>query len=1379
MKKALSVLFAFIMVFSAIPLSGAEDLVKGLDFGFLSTKVKAANVNDLVFELNSDGQSYCVSGCHLDIIDSLSIPSTYDGKPVTSISYRAFIGCRLTSVTIPGSVTSIDDEAFAYCNSLKSITIPDSVTSIGNAAFAECCYLTSVTIGNGVTGIGESTFAWCKSLTSVTMGNSVTSIGDGAFYYCESLKSITIPDSVTSIGKEAFSGTAYYNNSSNWENGVLYLNNHLIRVKSDTTGDYIIKAGTKCIADHAFEECYILTSVTIPDSVARIGEWTFSGCSSLKSVTIPDGVTSIGKWAFSRCYSLPSVTIPDSVTSIGCNAFASCGGITSLKIPDSVKDIGEFAFFACESLASVTIPGSVTDIGAGAFSDCRSLTSITVDPGNKNYISVNDIIFNKDKTELVCFPAGKSDESYLIPSSVTSVGERAFSGCGNLISVTIPDSVTSICNGAFAACSSLTSVTIPDSITSIGDDAFFGMAYYNNSSNWENGVLYIGNHLIKAEQEITGDYTIKSGTKCIADNSFSDCRSLTNVTIGNGVTSVGKKSFACCYSLKSITIPDSVTSIGKNAFYYCFDLNAVYITDIGAWCGISFGDICSTPLLYAGKLYVNGKLATSIVIPDGVASIGNWSFLGCKCLASVTIPDSVTSIGDEAFAYCDSLKSITIPDSVTSIGESAFFLSDSLNAVYITDIGAWCGISFADSYSNPLKNANNLYVNGKLAKNIVIPDGVTSIGKWAFACCGSLTSVTIPDSVTSIGDEAFACCGSLTSVTIPDSVMNIGDEAFCGCKRLTSATIPGSVTSIGDETFAYCDILKSITIPDSVTSIGELAFASSGLTSVTIPAGVTAIGNSAFSDCCSLTGITVDSGNKNYSSKNGVLFNKNKTKLICYPAGKNNKSYSIPNCVTSISEYAFESCSNLTSVTIPCSVTNIADYTFLACRSLTSVTIPDSVTSIGYAAFRYCSSLTSVTIPDSVMNIGDEAFCGCTSLKSITMPDSVTSIGGGVFIACERLKSVTIPDGVTSIGSSFFADCSSLTSVTIPDSVTSIEYMAFENCGSLTSVTIGKDVTIIDDDAFENCESLTIRCYKNSTAHIYAKEKNIPFVLICKHVYKNGVCTSCGDWQYKNTVLKLGKAVNRNGSVKLTWNAVKGAEKYIVYRKAGSATKWSALKTVTATSYTDKAVKSGTKYTYTVKAICGKVSGKYDTKGLSKLYLSTPSVKSANKNGYISVSWNKVTGAKGYVIYKKTGSGEFKKIATIDKASTVSYKDKSVKSGTKYTYYVKAVNGKTYSSYKACSALMYLAPVKISSATSGKTGITVKWGKVSASKGYVVYRKSGSGSYKKLATVTGATKLSYLDKSAKKGTTYTYYVKAYNGKNKGYYANTKSCKDKY
>ena len=302
---------------------------------------------------------------------------------------------NLTEVTIPDSVTSIDDNAFHGYNNLTSITIPDSVTSIGSEAFYGCTNLTSVTISNGVTSIGDSAFYGCSSLTSVTIPNSVTSIGEYAFNGCDSLTSVTIGNGVTSIGDSAFYG------------------------------------------------CTKLTNINIPNGVKSIGNDAFSDCTSLTSVTIGNGVTSIGDRAFSGCYHLTSINIPISVTSIGDSVFNACANLTSIIIPNGVTSIGSSAFYGCSSLTSVTIPNSVTSIGRGAFWNCTRLTSVTIGNG---VTSIGSLAF------IGCINLTNIN----IPNSVTSIGSQAFYDCTSLTSIIIPNSVTSIEHEAFVNCRSLT-----------------------------------------------------------------------------------------------------------------------------------------------------------------------------------------------------------------------------------------------------------------------------------------------------------------------------------------------------------------------------------------------------------------------------------------------------------------------------------------------------------------------------------------------------------------------------------------------------------------------------------------------------------------------------------------------------------------------------------------------------------------------------------------------------------------------------------------------------------------------------------------------------------------------------------------------------------
>ncbi|MBQ3018887.1 MAG: leucine-rich repeat domain-containing protein, partial [Clostridia bacterium] len=510
---------------------------------------------------------------------------------------------------------------------------------------------------------------------------------------------------------------------------------------------------------------------------------------------------------------------------------------------------------------------------------------------------------------------------------------------------------------------------------------------------------------------------------------------------GKSVTRIGYEAFSRCYSLTSVSIPNSVTYIDDTAFFGCNSLkynqfeNAYYLgnEENPYLCLDKVGDknitsciINETTKIIQDNAFYGCSSLTSITIPNSVASIGNEAFYDCDSLTSIKIPNSVASIGDRAFYDCDSLTSVTIGNGVTKIGGDAFYDCSLITSVSISDIASWCNISFGDSFSNPLTYAQNLYLNGTLVTDLVIPSAVTEIKKYAFVNYDSLTSISIANSVTSIGYEAFYRCHGLTSVTIPDSVTSIDGYAFYGCMSLTSITIGNSVTSIGNHAFYDCKKLVE------VYNLSSLK-------------------------------ITTD------SSSNGH---------VGYYAKVIHTSLNKPSILETVDDYIFMSwegkyylmgyVSNETELTLPESYNGnnyeIYGYAFYE-RDITKVTIPNSVTKIGDGAFYNCDSLTSITIPNSITEIGDRAFCDCSSLTSIAIGNSVTKIGVSAFEDCFSLKSVKINDIASWCNISFSGGDSNplyhahnlylngtlVTDIVIPSTVTKIKNSAFEDCTSLTS----------------------------------------------------------------------------------------------------------------------------------------------------------------------------------------------------------------------------------------------------------------------------------------------------------------------------------------
>ena len=598
------------------------------------------------------------------------------------------------------------------------------------------------------------------------------------------------------------------------------------------------------------------SAVVISEGVTSIGDYAFYYKGGFSSFVIPKSVTRIGDNAFNYCNLLTSIVIPNNVTSIGDSAFYECTSLTSVTIGDGVISIGDYAFGSCRELTSITIGNSVSSIGQNVFSGCNKLAKCIVSENNEYYSSIDDVLFNKDKTKLVHYSVGKQTSVYNIPDGVTYIEENAFWGA-NFISVSIPSSVKNIGSSAFAYCERLEKIYWNASNV---DDFLSSSKVFVGAGTSGNGIEVVFGDTVENIPAYMFYFETTYGS--------SDLPKITSVVIGENVTTISDYAFYNCPSLASVTIGDSVSRIGRNSFYGCKSLTSIAIPN---------------SVTVIDKYAFSNSGLTTVKIGNGVEFIGDGSFNNCKNLSFVDLGDTVTSIGEHSFAYTG-ITSIVLPDSLVSIGDGAFVFCESLETIEfsngLTSIGmqsfAYCkklsSVTIPGSLENIESDAFSFCYD---LTSVTISEGVTCIASEMFESCDHLTTVTIPDTVTSIERSAFMNCTSLTSIDIPDSVTSIASKAFYGCTGLTSVTIPGSVTVLSDA-FSNCTNLECVTIEDGVTRLAREAFLNcTKLVSVTIPGSVTDMWADSFENCTSLATVITPCGS--YAS---LFFDESILRLI-------------------------------------------------------------------------------------------------------------------------------------------------------------------------------------------------------------------------------------------------------------------------------------------------------------------------------------------------------------------------------------------------------------------------------------------------------------------------------------------------------------------
>lgn len=963
---------------------------------------------------------------------------------VTSLANSAFGNCnKLLAVGIPETVTSISDYAFTGCENLQSVGIPNSVENIGVGVFYHCTSLQSAKWpeNNDCWKIPSQTFEGCTSLRTYTIPDHVTTIDVAAFKDCTGLQEVYLSSTLNHINANAFNncsaliGVYSYNlypplinaetftgafatnakiyvpseslyryQTEYWEESVNFAwpvrstditadkievmpahkfltyenfsvdHNILARVtgyRAGISGDLVIPSIVSSsyvteIVPQALENCTSITSVIFPETMKTIGDHAFSGCTGLTTIDLSacNEMTTTGKRNFVDCDNVTTVLLPANLTTIGNHAFASCNALASIEIPGAVTCIETGAFQGCTALSSITFPKSVGIIEQQAFQGCTALGSITA---------------------LRTLPPRAHDNT--------------FDGVTKTIPVNIPNGATANYNTAAGWSDFTNFVELPANTLLYSYDEVNHTATITGYIGEVSGVLDIPSVVTKNSV----DYTVTA----IGDNAFMGCSDLIGVTFPATLTSLGQYAFRECTGITSVVIPSTLTTIGDGAFLWCTSLAEVSLPD---------------NMTRIGKGMFEGAAFTEIQLPNSLQVIDKLAFYATG-LTTLTIPASVTTIGAQAFKDCLDLEYVAaLPTTPPTINANSF--ED------VERIPLYMPAASYDAYhDDPLwstifdiTHRPGLIYNTETTTAIVAGCTPNYVGAVEIpATWGSFSVVGIKWSA--FNDQPY-----ITSISIPASVTNIEFGAIMNCESLQSITLAAGNTSYKTDAtgalltmdnkgliaFPCGKTITSYDIPEGVEQTWHVFDGNKSLQTIYIPRSLT-FGNDDFQvehafyglDC--LTTLTVPSDHPNYQANNGVLLDKNGTKVIYCPRGKAG-SYAIPNTVTTVDRGAFYGCKNLTNVTIPNTVSTIEANAFRNCESLTSVVIPTGIVTDGdktieSEAFRHCTSLTAISIPDGIIEIKSGAFAE-TGITSLYLPASVTALNEG-FYDCLDLSVIT------------------------------------------------------------------------------------------------------------------------------------------------------------------------------------------------------------------------------------------------------------------------------------------------------------------------------------------------------------------------------------
>lgn len=847
---------------------------------------------------------------------------------------------------------------------------------------------------------------------------------------------------------------------------------------------------------------------------------------------------------------------------------------------------------------------------------------------------------------------------------------------------------------------------------------------------------------------------VGEGIRNISIEAFLNATSLETVELSSTVETIGQRAFYGCNNLKEIDFADA-SYIGSMAFYGCMLYTEVKIPEtVKEIEDYAFGYYCNEELddalakidgvtIFAKENTVAQKYAEEneisfinlsdyteffeyIVLEDDYVFL--TAFKDCPYSDEIIIPSeieghNVRDLADNLFSDTD-VTSVYVPATVTNINPKTFENASELTEIICQDGGEYSsvdGVLYRNNGERLLK-----VPEAKIGIN-EYPENLETIEDNSFRN-SSVKEIALPETIKNIEESTFAF-SRVEKIALPEAIKVIPEMCFYGCGNLKEVVLPDTLITIKANAFSNCTALENIYLPYGIETIEGAAFHCAGLKSVVIPDSVKNIGNYAFG----------------YYSADDIEFVKDEEFEIQGRSGTAAEKYAILNGFkfTDISPEQPE--------------------IWYAYADKVSITLFwEQIEGVdGYEIYRKIDDKDYVRIAEIAVD-EDTVYSDMSVDNGQTYTYAVVSVKDNMRSSYENSVDVEFISLSTP----------ELISAEITENGILVKWNTVSNSEGYILYRRTENTDWEEIAEFKG----KVKSYEDTTCE---SGKNYTYTV---KAYNGTVESGC-DYDGVSTIYldipQLTNAYNVTKGIKITWKKVKGANGYIIGRRT-SSTGWTKIATLkNVDNYIDKTAKAGTEYAYTVVPVCDDVKGLYDTVGIRYKRISKVTTESAsNTADGVKISWKPVSNCSGYKVYRKTEDGKYKRIATVKGAKKSYYTDKKAKSGTKYFYKVVAYSG-DYVSYFTEVSRYYIDNPELSSAKSGKKGVTAKWKTVEGASGYYVYRKTGSGSYKKIATVKGRTKKSYLDKSAKKGKTYTYKVKAYYSKTTSAYSNTKKVKDKY